>query len=55
MDRFLMGKPILTQMFSFSLKFLKFSISSTEWNKISLSEKEKLGLTFEEDGEFWYE
>jgi len=27
---------------------------SPEWQRISSAEREKLGLTFEEDGEFWY-
>lgn len=26
---------------------------SPEWSRISSSERERLGLTFEEDGEFW--
>jgi calpain-5 len=30
-----------------------FSDGSPEWTKISKHEKEKLGLTFEDDGEFW--
>ncbi|PVD18725.1 hypothetical protein C0Q70_21276 [Pomacea canaliculata] len=30
-----------------------FSDGSVEWKKISGSDKEKLGLTFEDDGEFW--
>jgi len=30
-----------------------FSDGSPEWTNISDKEKEKLGLTFEEDGEFW--
>ncbi|KAL5005458.1 hypothetical protein ScPMuIL_018914 [Solemya velum] len=30
-----------------------FSDGSEEWNKISKSDREKVGLTFEEDGEFW--
>uniref|UniRef100_A0A0B7B7Z1 Calpain catalytic domain-containing protein n=1 Tax=Arion vulgaris TaxID=1028688 RepID=A0A0B7B7Z1_9EUPU len=30
-----------------------FSDGSTEWNKISKSDREKIGLTFDEDGEFW--
>ncbi|XP_037052376.1 calpain-5-like [Bradysia coprophila] len=30
-----------------------FSDGSPEWKRIALSEQEKLGLTFEEDGEFW--
>lgn len=30
-----------------------FSDGSPEWDNISESEREKLGLTFDEDGEFW--
>ncbi|XP_065580677.1 calpain-5-like isoform X2 [Artemia franciscana] len=30
-----------------------FSDGSPEWSKITSSEREKLGLTFEDDGEFW--
>ncbi|XP_035828504.1 calpain-5 [Aplysia californica] len=30
-----------------------FSDGSEEWNKISKADREKVGLTFEEDGEFW--
>ncbi|KAK0048922.1 calpain-5 [Biomphalaria pfeifferi] len=30
-----------------------FSDGSPEWNKISSSDRNKIGLTFEEDGEFW--
>lgn len=30
-----------------------FSDGSPEWSKISASEREKLGLTFQDDGEFW--
>ncbi|KAK3094770.1 hypothetical protein FSP39_005995 [Pinctada imbricata] len=30
-----------------------FSDGSKEWEKISQSDREKIGLTFEEDGEFW--
>ncbi|KAL3848425.1 hypothetical protein ACJMK2_019283 [Sinanodonta woodiana] len=30
-----------------------FSDGSEEWNKIAKSDREKIGLTFEEDGEFW--
>ncbi|XP_064113943.1 calpain-5-like isoform X5 [Macrobrachium nipponense] len=30
-----------------------FSDGSPEWSKVSASEREKLGLTFEDDGEFW--
>ena len=26
---------------------------SPEWNKVTQAEREKLGLTFEDDGEFW--
>lgn len=33
---------------------LQFNSRSPEWTRISKSEKEKLGLTFEDDGEFWY-
>ena len=32
---------------------LQLNSRSVEWTKISKSEKEKLGLTFEDDGEFW--
>jgi hypothetical protein len=28
--------------------------SSEEWNKIDKDSREKIGLTFDEDGEFWY-
>lgn len=27
--------------------------SSEEWNKVSKSEREKLGVTVQDDGEFW--
>ena len=27
---------------------------SAEWSKIPEEEKKRVGLTFEEDGEFWY-
>lgn len=30
-----------------------FSDGSQEWNKISLDDRQKIGLTFEDDGEFW--
>jgi len=30
-----------------------FSDGSPEWNRIDQNEREKIGLTFEEDGEFW--
>ncbi|GFN79965.1 calpain-5 [Plakobranchus ocellatus] len=30
-----------------------FSDGSPEWEKISKSDRDKIGLTFEEDGEFW--
>ncbi|KAK6194889.1 hypothetical protein SNE40_000425 [Patella caerulea] len=30
-----------------------FSDGSPEWNKISKADREKVGLTFEDDGEFW--
>lgn len=30
-----------------------FSDGSPEWSKVSASERQKLGLTFEDDGEFW--
>ncbi|CAG5114859.1 unnamed protein product [Candidula unifasciata] len=30
-----------------------FSDGSPEWNKISKSDRDKIGLTFDEDGEFW--
>ena len=30
-----------------------FSDGSSEWNKISKSDRDKVGLTIEEDGEFW--
>ncbi|XP_045132951.1 calpain-5-like isoform X5 [Portunus trituberculatus] len=30
-----------------------FSDGSPEWAKVSASERQKLGLTFEDDGEFW--
>ncbi|KAJ8310510.1 hypothetical protein KUTeg_012375 [Tegillarca granosa] len=30
-----------------------FSDGSPEWEKISKSDREKIGLTFEDDGEFW--
>lgn len=29
--------------------------SSEEWNKVSKSEREKLGVTVQDDGEFWWE
>ncbi|KAG1683975.1 Calpain-5 [Nymphon striatum] len=34
-------------------KLTKLLSSSPEWSKIDESEREKMGLTFEEDGEFW--
>ena len=30
-----------------------FSDGSPEWEKISKSDRENVGLTFEDDGEFW--
>lgn len=30
-----------------------FFHSSEEWNKVSKSEREKLGVTVQDDGEFW--
>jgi hypothetical protein len=27
---------------------------SAEWNKLKQSDREKLGIVFEDDGEFWY-
>ena len=35
-------------------QLLRMNSRSPEWTKISNHEKEKLGLTFEDDGEFWY-
>ncbi len=34
-------------------QLLNMNSRSPEWMKIPKSEKEKLGLTFEDDGEFW--
>ena len=34
-------------------QLLRMNSRSPEWTKISKSEKDKLGLTFEDDGEFW--
>lgn len=31
-----------------------FVIRSQEWNKIIKSDREKIGLTFDDDGEFWF-
>ncbi|UYV65909.1 capn5 [Cordylochernes scorpioides] len=31
----------------------RFSDTSKEWEQVSQTEKDKLGLTFDEDGEFW--
>jgi len=40
--------------YSYSTKqLLHLDSRSPEWNIISKSEKEKLGLTVEDDGEFW--
>ena len=30
-----------------------FDCSDPEWQKIPKSEREKMGIVFEEDGEFW--
>jgi len=30
-----------------------FSYRSAEWNKVSESQKKELGLTFDDNGEFW--
>ena len=30
-----------------------FSYRSEEWNKIDKASREKIGLTFDDDGEFW--
>ena len=30
-----------------------FSHSSEEWKKLKQSDREKLGIVFENDGEFW--
>lgn len=35
------------------VKVCQLSFRSPEWQKISKDEREKIGLTFEEDGEFW--
>jgi len=32
---------------------LHSSYSSEEWKKVSKSEREKMGMTVEDDGEFW--
>ena len=37
-------------IFSFSLFLVN---SSAEWNKLKSSDREKLGIVFEDDGEFW--
>jgi hypothetical protein len=34
-------------------QLLRITSRSPEWTKISNHEKDKLGLTFEDDGEFW--
>lgn len=55
MDLFLISKIFIkSNKTLYVLLILKY-YSSSEWNRISTGEKEKLGLTFEEDGEFWYE
>lgn len=41
------GIPPLTFLFPSSL------ISSEEWQKVSKSEREKMGVTVQDDGEFW--
>ena len=40
-----------------SLFYLRvlFHFSDPEWNKIPKTEREKMGIVFEEDGEFWYD
>lgn len=35
------------------VKVRQLSFRSPEWQKISKDERENIGLTFEEDGEFW--
>lgn len=37
----------------YKLSKSQLSFRSPEWQKISKDEREKIGLTFEEDGEFW--
>lgn len=39
-------------IFSFSLFLVN---SSAEWNKLKSSDREKLGIVFEDDGEFWWD
>lgn len=36
-----------------TLTFVFARGSSEEWNKVSKSEREKLGVTVQDDGEFW--
>ena len=34
--------------------YFNFIYRSEEWSKIETADKEKMGLTVEDDGEFWY-
>lgn len=44
------GDPPLTLPFPLSLCSHR---SSEEWQKVSKSEREKMGVTVQDDGEFW--
>ena len=35
------------------IEYLHVGDSSDEWQKITKSDREKIGLTFDNDGEFW--
>lgn len=38
---------------AFTVMIMYSSHSSEEWQKVSKSEREKMGMTVEDDGEFW--
>ena len=37
------------------LTFFSLLIRSDEWKLLSESEKKEIGLSYDDDGEFWYE
>ena len=53
--RYCLYNPGLKQVLCvcFVATFFLIIIRSPEWNKLKTSDREKLGIVFEDDGEFW--
>jgi len=45
---------LLWKNLSFIGSCARVAVSSQEWQKIVKSDREKIGLTFDNDGEFWF-